>query len=146
MPGNQSPIFALRLGNFRYPHMKMQIQPWSNAAGFMLSVNTHDQVAGLDVGAADAQAFRALQAENQRLKEAIEQAWDELGLPTFLRYLPRVHSKSLSGRYRSGWAPRTGSDPGTGPFPPPEPIKVPTPARRSRCLPDPGSAGARSER
>jgi hypothetical protein len=53
----------------------------------MLSVNTHDQVAGLDVGAADAQAFRELQAENQRLKEAIEQAWDDAGLPTFLRYL-----------------------------------------------------------
>jgi hypothetical protein len=87
MPGNQSPIFALRLGNYRYPHMKMQIQPWSNAAGFMLSVNTHDQVAGLDMGAADAQAFRSLQSENQRLKEAIEQSWDELGLPTFLRYL-----------------------------------------------------------
>ena len=28
-----------------------------------------------------------LQAENQRLKEAIEQAWDQAGLPTFLRYL-----------------------------------------------------------
>ena len=34
-----------------------------------------------------AQAFRELQAENQRLKEAIEQAWDNAGLPTFLRYL-----------------------------------------------------------
>ena len=98
MPGHQSPIYALRLGNFRYPHMKMQIQPWSNAAGFMLSVNTHDQVAGLDVGAADAQAFRSLQAENQRLKEAIEQAWDELGLPTFLRYLREyIQSRAQDG-------------------------------------------------
>jgi len=87
MPGHQTPIYALRLGNYRYPHMKLQIQPWDNAAGFMLSVNTHDQVAGLDVGAADAQAFRELQAENQRFKEDIEQAWDNAGLPTFLRYL-----------------------------------------------------------
>jgi len=87
MPGQQTPIYALRLGNYRYPHMKLQIQPWENGAGFMLSVNTHDQVAGLDVGAADAQAFRELQAENQRLKEAVEQAWDDEGLPTFLRYL-----------------------------------------------------------
>ena len=87
MPGLQTPVYALRLGNARYPHMKLQVQPWSNAAGFMLSVNTHDQVAGLDLGAADAQAFRDLQVENQQLKEAIEQSWDAAGLPTFLRYL-----------------------------------------------------------
>src|SRR5262245_45564423 len=80
-------IFALRLGNTRYPHMKLQIQPWPNAAGFLLSVNTHDQILGLDPGSADAPAFRELQVENQRLKEAIEQAWDHEGLPTFLRYL-----------------------------------------------------------
>jgi hypothetical protein len=79
--------------------MKLQIQPWSNGAGFMLSVNTHDQVAGLDVGAADAQAFRELQAENQRLKEAIEEAWDDAGLPTFLRYL-REYIESRSQDFR----------------------------------------------
>jgi hypothetical protein len=82
-----SPIFALRLGNACYPHMKLQIQPWPNADGFLLSVNTHDQVLGLDPSAADAPAFRELQAENQRLKELIEQAWDQAGLPTFLGYL-----------------------------------------------------------
>jgi hypothetical protein len=87
VPGRQTPIYALRLGNFRYPHMKLQIQPWPNPAGFMLSVNTHDQVAALDIGAADAQAFRDLQAANQHLKESIEQAWDDACLPTFLRYL-----------------------------------------------------------
>jgi len=86
-PGRPAPIYALRLGNHRYPHMKLQIQPWPNDAGFMLSVNSHDQVSGLDPSAADTQAFRELQAENQRLKEAIEEAWDEGGLPTFLRYL-----------------------------------------------------------
>jgi hypothetical protein len=86
-PGQQTPIYALRLGNHRYPHMKLQIQPWPNEAGFMLSVNTHDQVAGVNLSELDAQAFRDLQAENQRLKERIEQAWDEAGLPTFLRYL-----------------------------------------------------------
>ena len=86
-PGQPTPIYALRLGNHRYPHMKLQIQPWPNDAGFMLSVNTHDQVAGVNLSEVDARAFRDLQAENQRLKEAIEQAWDDAGLPTFLRYL-----------------------------------------------------------
>ena len=81
------PIHALRLGNVRYPHMKLQIQPWPCPAGYMLSVNTHDQVAGFDPNAPDADAFRDLQAENARIKERIELAWDEAGLPTFLRYL-----------------------------------------------------------
>lgn len=82
-----SPVYALRLGNARYPHMKLQVQPWPTSTGYMLSVNTHDQVLGLDPNAEDADAFRALQAENQRIKESIEQAWDQAGLPTFLRYL-----------------------------------------------------------
>ncbi len=87
-PGGGRPaVFALRLGNARYPHMKLQVQPWTNPAGFMLSVNTHDQVLALDPDAADADAFRSLQEENQRLKEAIELAWDRADLPTFLRYL-----------------------------------------------------------
>ena len=53
----------------------------------MLSVNTHDQVLAPAPDAPDAEAFRALQAENQRIKETIEAAWDRAGLPTFLRYL-----------------------------------------------------------
>jgi len=87
VPGTNTPIFALRLGNARYPHMKLQIQPWPNEAGLMLSVNTHDQIAGLDLALADAQGFKQLQAHNQQLKEAIEQAWEDEGLPTFLKYL-----------------------------------------------------------
>jgi hypothetical protein len=95
-PGRPSPIYALRLGNHRYPHMKLQIQPWPNDAAFMLSVNTHDQVTGIALGALDGDAFRDLQAENQRLKEAIEQAWDDADLPTFHRYL-RDYIKSRAG-------------------------------------------------
>ena len=86
-PGRPSPIYALRLGNHRHPHMKLQIEAWPNEAGFLLSVNTHDQVTGIDLCAIDAEAFRGLQAENQRLKESIEAEWDRAGLPTFLRYL-----------------------------------------------------------
>lgn len=82
-----APIVALRLGNARYPHMKLQIQPWDGGQGCLLSVNTHDQVLSLDPKSPDAAGFRALQAENQRIKEAIEAAWDEAGLPTFNRYL-----------------------------------------------------------
>ena len=85
-PDNQ-PIFGLRLGNARYPHMKLQLQPWDAKDGFLLSVNTHDHALSFDPNGPDAAAFLALQAENQQLKVAIEQAWDRDELPTFPRYL-----------------------------------------------------------
>ena len=90
-------IYALRLGNVKYPHMKLQIQPWPNQDGFMLSVNTHDQALALDPNAADMPAFRDLQAENQRLKEVVELAWDQAGLPTFLRYLREYIENRVAG-------------------------------------------------
>jgi hypothetical protein len=110
--GRAGAIFALRLGNHRYPHMKLQIQPWPSDVGFMLSVNSHDQVAGIDLNAVDAQAFRDLQSENQRLKEAIEESWDHAGLPTFNRYL-RDYIKSRADAASSGNHGARG-DPSTG--------------------------------
>jgi hypothetical protein len=110
-PGRQTSIYALRLGNSHYPHMKLQIQPWPNDAGFMLSVNTHDQVAGVNLSEVDAQAFRDLQAENQHLKEAIEQAWDEAGLPTFLRYLRDYIESRRDHSSATGPDDRSGNDP-----------------------------------
>lgn len=81
------PIHALRLGNSRYPHMKLQVQTWPTTQGFLLSVNTHDQVLSQATTARDQAGARLIQQENQALKEAIEQAWDTAGLPTFLAYL-----------------------------------------------------------
>jgi hypothetical protein len=106
-PGRPSPIYALRLGNHRYPHMKLQIEAWPNEAGFLLSVNTHDHVTGIDLGAVDAEAFRDLQSENKRLKEAIEGEWDEASLPTFLRYLKDYIQTRAADRPGDG--PDTGS-------------------------------------
>ncbi|AGA30715.1 hypothetical protein [Singulisphaera acidiphila] len=111
--GGASPIYALRLGNLRYPHMKLQIQPWPNEAGFMLSVNTHDQVLAIDPASSDAQAFRDLQAENQRLKEAIEAAWDKAGLPTFLSYLRRyIEDRAGAGSHTPPCTEHSEPEPG----------------------------------
>lgn len=82
-----APIYAIRLGNARYPHMKLQVQPWPSPAGFLLSVNTHDQVAPPDSDSPEAEAFRTLQSANQHYKQQIETSWEEAGLPTFLGYL-----------------------------------------------------------
>lgn len=87
-PGPGVPtIVAIRLGNDRYPQMKLQIQAWPHTVGYLLSVNTHDQLLSLNPDARDADAAREIQAFNQGLKEAIETAWEAAGLPTFLRYL-----------------------------------------------------------
>lgn len=85
-PGH-SPIYALRLGNRAYPHMKLQVQSWRTRVGYLLTVNTHDQVSQIDPDQPGAAEFRALQVANRELKEAIEQEWDRQGLPNFHRYL-----------------------------------------------------------
>src|SRR5690606_6837451 len=84
---DRSATYSLRLGNARYPHMKLQVQAWPAPVGFLLSVNTHDQVVPPDPDSPQADAFRALQASNQRFKQDIEAAWAAAGLPTFLSYL-----------------------------------------------------------
>ncbi len=101
VPGSRTMIYALRLGNRRYPHMKLQFQPWDNPEGLMLSVNTHDQIASFDLAPADADAFHRLQVENQELKEAVEQAWEAEDLPTFLRFL-RDYIESRNGEGADG--------------------------------------------
>ena len=82
-------VHCLRLGNARYPHMKLQIQAFGNRAGYMLSVNTHDQVS-LPSDSVDFERFREVQRENQRLKRSIEIDWRSAGLPTFNAYLEEV--------------------------------------------------------
>ena len=101
-------IYALRLGNRSYPHMKLQIQPWPAGPGYLLSVNTHDQVSNLDPDAPDAERFRALQLLNQEIKNAIEQAWDEAGLPIFLRYLLDYLANRPPGQTHPGAPPAIG--------------------------------------
>lgn len=101
-PGEGVPaIFALRLGNHRYPHMKLQVQPWTTAEGYLLSVNTHDQALSLNMGSQDAEAYNALQAENQRIKELIEAAWQKEGLPTFLSFLRAYIESNTPGEAES---------------------------------------------
>ena len=92
-PGRPAPVYALRLGNHRYPHMKLQIQPWPNSAGFMLSVNSHDQVSGPVSAAVDAQAFRDLQAENQPLEGSDRRGLGRRRLADIPPLPSRLHSE-----------------------------------------------------
>ena len=82
--------------------MKLQIQPWDAKDGLLLSVNTHDHALAFDPNGPDAEAFLRLQAENQRLKVAIEQAWDQAELPTFPRYLRDYLAQEARASARDG--------------------------------------------
>lgn len=86
-PATARAIFCLRLGNERYPNMKLQIQTWDSDCGYLLSVNTHDQAQSLELEGPGATEFRQIQAENERIKGKIEADWDQAGLPTFNRFL-----------------------------------------------------------
>lgn len=79
--------YALRLGSARHPHLKLQFVDHEDA-GLVFSVDTHDGFA-LDSSHPDAARWLELQADNRRLKEEIERAWEAAGLLTFNGLLRR---------------------------------------------------------
>jgi CheY-like chemotaxis protein len=72
---------TLRLGNERYPFMKLVLQEHLVAEEFFFSVDTHDEVT-LRPDAPDREQWESLRAFNRALKGRIEEAWDQAGLPT----------------------------------------------------------------
>jgi len=86
--------FNLRLGNDRYPHMKLGIDRVSGSEDFVLMVDTHDKHFAKMVQQKELAEYRALLDHNDALKQSIERAWTEAGLPTFENYL-RSHLADL---------------------------------------------------
>lgn len=89
--------FTLRLGNQRYPFMKFVLQEHLVGGEFFLSVDTHDN---LDVGpeAPDYAEWEELKRYNRGLKERIEGAWEEAGLPTHHDLLDLLQELALRER------------------------------------------------
>lgn len=73
--------YALRIGNAWYPHMKLLVQPYATTPGYCFAVDTHDQIT-LPPSAPDQEGLRVLQANNQRVADAIHAHWEREGLPT----------------------------------------------------------------
>ena len=55
----------------------------------MFSVDTHDNMVRLAADDPQAARWAQIQADNRRLKEEIERAWEAAGLPTFHALLHR---------------------------------------------------------
>jgi CheY-like chemotaxis protein len=73
--------FTLRLGNERYPFMKFVVQEYLVGREVFFSVDSHDN---LDVREdnPDYDAWLELKHHNRELKQRIEDAWAQAGLPT----------------------------------------------------------------
>ncbi len=95
--------FNLRLGNARYPHMKLGIDRVSKTDEYVLVVDCHDKHFAALVRDGEQSRYCELLDFNRRVQHEVEQAWTEAGLPTFERYLRgRLASYQGSRRDRSG--------------------------------------------
>lgn len=74
--------YTLRLGNWRYPFMKLVVQEYLVRDEFFFSVDTHDDLR-VDPSMPDYEAWCELREANRALKERIETSWAEAGLPTY---------------------------------------------------------------
>jgi CheY-like chemotaxis protein len=94
-PVGREPIqahFALRLGNARYPFMKLVLHEYLLEHEFFFVVDTHDD---FDVPAdnPDYGAWEQVRRHNDALKQRIEAAWEEAGVPTHRDMLRMVERR-----------------------------------------------------
>jgi hypothetical protein len=75
--------YGVRLGNEKYPHMKLTLKRDSEPADdFRFVVDTHDSLFELECSGPDALKAQELKDYNRQLKEKIEALWREADLPT----------------------------------------------------------------
>jgi len=78
---------ALRLGNRKFPHMKLSLNRVADTADWVLVVDTHDAGVLALAQAGDRALLEALVTQNADLKTRIERRWSQARLPTFERYI-----------------------------------------------------------
>lgn len=85
--------WTLRLGNRRYPFMKLVLQELLVRDRFFFAVDTHDDLE-LGAGCDDFEAFVELKRFNAELKEEIERTWRAEGVPTFAGLVADVEAET----------------------------------------------------
>jgi CheY-like chemotaxis protein len=73
--------FVLRLGNNRYPHMKLVLEESILPEEFAFAVDTHDDLK-VSPGSPDFERWNAVRTHNRELAGRIEARWREEGIPT----------------------------------------------------------------
>jgi CheY-like chemotaxis protein len=73
--------YVLRLGNSRYPHMKLVLEENILKHEYAFAVDTHDDIR-VSPKSPDHERWNAVRAHNRDLAEEIEGGWREAGIPT----------------------------------------------------------------
>lgn len=86
--------YALRLGNRRYPFMKLVFQESLIRDAFFFAVDTHDE---LDIKATtpDYAEWLAIREYNAKVKNAVEARWRAVAIPTFVDILADIESQPV---------------------------------------------------
>jgi len=98
VPPPQCTHLRLRLGNPRFPHMKLGLDRVAETGDWVLTVDCHDARLLQVASEAERDAVAAIIRANADLKRRIERRWTDAGLPTFEQY---VRSR-LPGRRTAG--------------------------------------------
>ena len=73
--------YVLRLGNSRYPHMKLVLEESILSDEYAFAVDAHDDL-NVAPDAPDYARWNAVRDHNRKVAEEIEQAWEEEDVPT----------------------------------------------------------------
>lgn len=79
--------FALRFGNWQYPHMKLRLSRPPNDNVFVFSVDAHDAFLDAPAGSPDRGPLEELKRNNAAIAATVLAAWDAAGLLTERNYL-----------------------------------------------------------
>ena len=79
--------FSLRLGNRRYPHMKLTVESTPDETEFFFKADTHDRHCCPPSASVEYQSYLAMTEANEALSKQIEADWAAAGIPTFREYL-----------------------------------------------------------
>jgi CheY-like chemotaxis protein len=85
--------YSLRLGNARYGNMKLLFQELLVRDKFFFAVDTHDEVF-VDASWADFDQWISLKQQNSELKEQIERAWEQVGIPTITSVVREIEAET----------------------------------------------------
>jgi hypothetical protein len=89
-PLEQVRSFVLRLGNRRYPHMKIRLTRPAERRPYVLSVDAHDVFLHALAHSPDAARLEDLKRFNARLAQDVMARWDAECLPTERQYMRRL--------------------------------------------------------